>query len=182
MKFTHVNKLAEYVISEYLNNGKKPEINSKDIDVKFTVNAASFVTVYVRGQLRGCIGNVEANGPLYKSVVDNAVSAVSEDYRFVPLTISDLPDLTVEVTILSSLHELKPKTNTELLNYLKLNKPGLMLIKGNKRAVFLPQVWEQLPNPIIFLEELCQKAELDIDAWKNEMKFQIFTKLSETEL
>jgi AmmeMemoRadiSam system protein A len=174
MKFETPEELAKYVIDKFVNDGVKPDISGNDAGKKLRMKAACFVTVYVDGELRGCIGNAMASGPLWKSVAENAVLAVSRDYRFIPVKKEDLPRLTPEVSVLTPLSEHKPKNTAELLQFLEHEKPGLMLTKYGRSALFLPQVWEDLPKPEEFLTHLCLKAGLGSDDWKEDAKFQIF--------
>jgi AmmeMemoRadiSam system protein A len=182
MKFTNAESLAMHIIRGYLIKGEIPEINDIDV-VEFLKNpAACFVTVYFRGELRGCIGNVDANRPLYRSVINNAVSAAGYDDRFEPLSKADLPDVTVEVTVLSPLTDYRPESEEKLLDYLKTKRPGLVIAKQSHQAIFLPQVWEKIPDPEKFLSELCLKAGLPESAWKEGMDFRIFSQVQETDL
>jgi AmmeMemoRadiSam system protein A len=135
------------------------------------------VTVYIDKALRGCIGNAVAVGPLYRSIVENAIYAVSLDNRFEPINVTELPRLTVDVSVLSPLEEYHPIGQSELLKYLKKVKPGLMLAKNGQSALFLPQVWQELPEPTEFLKHLCLKAGLNSNDWQSQMDFWTFTKI-----
>jgi AmmeMemoRadiSam system protein A len=174
MKFETPEKLAKYVIDKFVKEGIKSDIPEDNIAKTLKRKAACFVTVYVDGNLRGCIGNAVATGPLWKSVTDNAVFAVSEDYRFLQIKKDELRNLTLEVSVLTPLSEYKPKSPADLLQFLEHEKPGLMLSKYGRKALFLPQVWEDLPKPEEFLSHLCLKAGLDSDDWKEGMSFRIF--------
>ncbi len=176
MKFSSVNKLADYVVREYVSSSRSPEITAADVSKKLQRRGASFVTVYVDGKLRGCIGNAVAAGPVWESVADNAVSAVSRDWRFDPVERKDLENLSVEVTVLTPLEPYTPENHQALLTYLSHEKPGLLIEKSGRSALFLPQVWEDLPEPESFLTELCRKAGLEDGDWKDRMTFKIFRK------
>ena len=139
MKFEIPEELAKYIIESFVNDGVKPDISVNDTGKRLRRLAASFVTVYVDGELRGCIGNAVATGPLWKSVADNAVYAVSRDYRFARIKKDELPRLTLEVSVLTPLSEYKPENPAELLQFLEREKPGLMLAKYGRSALFLPQ-------------------------------------------
>jgi AmmeMemoRadiSam system protein A len=176
MKFTNKEELAKYTIEYFLDHREKPNMSEEDVDENLKRDAACFVTVYVDGQLRGCIGNAIAIGPLYISIIDNAISAITEDYRFFPITKAEFSKLTTEVTILTPLTEYKPQSSAELLQFLEKEKPGMVIEKNFHRALFLPQVWEQLPKPEDFLSHLCLKAYLPLDEWKRKLKYWTFRK------
>jgi uncharacterized protein len=177
MKFTDINSLAKYTISYYLEYTQKPKIYSIEINQKWTGNAACFVSVYVGNDLRGCIGNYRTFEPLYLNIINNAVSAITQDFRFSPISLLDIPKLKVEVTVLSDPKAYHPTDNNRLIIYLKDNQPGLILEGNEHKALFLPQVWEQLPEPENFLSELCLKANLNADYWKtNPAKYWVFYK------
>jgi AmmeMemoRadiSam system protein A len=177
MKFSNGEDLALYAIRYFLENGKIPDIPETDIDARLNKDAASFVTVYKDKKLRGCIGNAVANGPLYKSIIDNAIYAASRDYRFEPVKLSEFLDLSVEVSVLSPLEKYVLKDIQEFLKFLAKDKPGLMLTKNGRSALFLPQVWDELSQPDEFLNQLCLKAGLAADDWQSQMDFWIFKKV-----
>jgi AmmeMemoRadiSam system protein A len=128
---------------------------------------ASFVTLHtVTGALRGCIGSLIARRALIDDVHANALAAAFHDPRFPPVTPEELPNLVVEVSVLSHPEPLKYKGPKDLIAKLRPNVDGVVLQKGMHRATFLPQVWEQLATPETFLGHLCQKAGLPPDAWR----------------
>jgi len=174
VRFNTAEDLAKYVIGKFVKDGDKPDIPPESIGEALKRIAGCFVTVYVDGNLRGCIGNAVAKGPLWKSVTDNAVYAVSEDYRFTHINKDELGRLTLEVSVLTPLTEYKPKNTPELLRFLQQEKPGLIVSKYGRSALFLPQVWDDLPRPEDFLAHLCLKAGLDPDDWEKGTQFWIF--------
>ncbi|MEW6610449.1 MAG: AmmeMemoRadiSam system protein A [Patescibacteria group bacterium] len=135
---------------------------------------ACFVTLTVRGRLRGCIGHVLPVQALYKDVIENAQAAAFEDPRFFPLDASELPDLEIEISVLSVPEPLQYHDTEELIHYLAAHKPGVILKKNRHQATFLPQVWEQIAQPEEFLSELCMKASLAPDEWKKEITIHIY--------
>lgn len=167
-------KLARLAIRKYLETGEKIKAVSQQ-------PGACFVTLYKHGRLRGCIGNIEPAGPLEQSIIDNAISAATRDGRFEPVQASELPDLQIEVSVLSPLKSFRPKNKQVLIDFLSKHKPGLVIQKFGRRAVFLPQVWEQLSRPEDFLGQLCLKAGLAINDWQAGlpaqagMRFFVFT-------
>ncbi|HPR65053.1 MAG TPA: AmmeMemoRadiSam system protein B [Thermoanaerobaculia bacterium] len=132
--------------------------------------AGAFVTLNKDGNLRGCIGYIEGIKPLYQAVVDNAISASSRDYRFHPVKADELKDISVEVSVLSPL---KP---VDSWSEIKLGTHGVILQKGGRRAVFLPQVATETGWSLEeFLSHLAQKAGLPGDAWREGAEFEVFT-------
>jgi AmmeMemoRadiSam system protein A len=174
--FDAKEKLAKYAIEYYLKNGKVPDIDKKDLPEDFCHPAACFVSIYVDGNLRGCIGDYETCEPLYQNIIKNAINAATLDFRFPPVEISELPKLQIEVSVLTKPLEFRPKNPYRLRQFLGKEKPGLLIEKEGKRALFLPQVWKQIVDPSEFLSHLCLKAGLSSLSWqKPGMKFWTFT-------
>ena len=123
-------------------------------------------TLTINGNLRGCIGYIEPIKPLYQAVIDNARSAVLSDPRFSPVRQDELGKINVEVSVLSNPVPLEFKTPDDLLQKLKPGVHGVILQKGPYHSTFLPQVWEQLPDKIMFLEHLSMKGGMARDGWK----------------
>ena len=153
-----------------INKKKGPfPIESYTITPKLKVNTATFVTLKIRGDLRGCIGSLAPVEPLYLSVHHNAVNAAMHDYRFSPVQSAELPGITVDVSILSPIRDIPN------LDAFKLGQHGIILGKGAARAVFLPEVaTEQGWTKEETLAYLSQKAGLSADAWREGAKFQVF--------
>ncbi len=131
--------------------------------------AASFVTLTMQGELRGCIGTLEAYRPLIEDVQGNAVAAAFQDPRFVPLTAAEFDGVRIEVSLLSELEPMHAKSEDIACGKLVPNRDGLVFKYGSHKATFLPQVWEQLPEPKAFLAHLKQKAGLPADFWHPEV-------------
>jgi AmmeMemoRadiSam system protein A len=125
-----------------------------------------FVTLTKAGQLRGCIGYIEGIMPLYEAVIDNAKNAALSDPRFPPVTPDELADITIEISALTPPQPLEFKDPQDLLNQLKPGEDGIILKDGFHQSTYLPQVWEQLPNKLRFLENLSMKAGMAPDGWK----------------
>lgn len=125
-----------------------------------------FVTLKCGGSLRGCIGCLSAAETVIDGVRDNALKAAFSDPRFPPLTAAELPGLQIELSVLTPLEPLVYDDAAELLSRLHPGRDGVLIEQGGRSATFLPQVWEQLPEPQIFLEHLCRKAGLPGSAWR----------------
>ncbi|CAH1553910.1 AmmeMemoRadiSam system protein A [Vibrio rotiferianus] len=135
---------------------------------------ASFVTLKVNGELQGCIGTIVAHQPLALDVHDKALASAFQDPRFTPLSKKQLSSLSVEVSVLSLPEVLVVASEQALLGYLATHKVGLILSCRQRRALFLPQVWEQLPNPIDFVRHLKHKAGWSESFWDDEMEVKTF--------
>ena len=119
---------------------------------------ASFITLEIEDKLRGCIGSVYPTRPLILDLIDNAKNAGFQDPRFNPLSIEELENIQVSISLISSIERIKFKDEKDLLS--KIYPYGIIIAEGDKRAVYLPVVWEQLPDREIFLNSLKEKAGL----------------------
>jgi len=130
-------------------------------------NGASFVTLTKRGQLRGCIGVLEAHQPLAEDVQEHAIAAALNDYRFPSVSSAELDQLEIEVSRLTVPQPLHYTSPEDLLAKLRPGIDGVTLRDSSgRRATFLPQVWHQLPEKEQFLTHLCQKMGASPDAWR----------------
>jgi len=136
---------------------------------------ATFVTLTLDTALRGCIGSLEARRALAADVHDNALGAAFRDPRFKPLTAEEWTRTRVEVSLLSALEPLPLEDEPSLLRSLRPGTDGLVLEFGHHRSTFLPQVWEQIPEPAQFLINLRRKAGLPPDFWEPGMKVSRYT-------
>ncbi len=146
---------AREAIAERLREGSPLPADPRLLDP-----GATFVTLSRDGALRGCIGSVRALRPLGEDVATNAVAAATLDSRFAPVTANELNDIRVEVSLLSEPTFLDFTSEDQLLKQLRPEVDGLMLFAGCRKAVFLPQVWRQLPDTKLFLAALKEKAGL----------------------
>ncbi|NFV80485.1 AmmeMemoRadiSam system protein B [Magnetospirillum aberrantis] len=135
---------------------------------------ACFVTLKRGGNLRGCIGSPLAWRPLGEDVVDNAVKAAFADPRFPPLSAAELDPLTLSVSVLTPPVPMRFESEMDLLGQLRPGIDGLIIEDGGRRALFLPSVWEQLPDPAQFLAHLKHKAGMAIDHWSAHFKASRF--------
>ncbi len=133
---------------------------------------ATFVTLTQNGALRGCIGSLQAHRPLDQDVRANAVAAAFRDPRFAPLTLAELARTRVEVSLLTAPQPMSFTDEADALRQLRPNVDGIIFSAGPKRSTFLPQVWEQLPEPRVFMAHLKQKAGLPADYWSSEVQLQ----------
>jgi AmmeMemoRadiSam system protein A len=143
-------------------------------DESFQAHYGTFVTLKIKGQLRGCIGNLTPEGSVLEGVKRNAVNAAFHDPRFSSISAAELDQIQIEVSILTEPLLLTYRDSQDLVQKLRVNVDGVIIRKGHASATFLPQVWEQLPRPENFLNHLCMKAGLPADAWKDS-KLEVLT-------
>jgi AmmeMemoRadiSam system protein A len=131
---------------------------------------ATFVTLRRQGELRGCIGNVEPRSPLIEVVRANAVGAALRDPRFPPVRPEELDDLEVEVTLLSEPEPLPAASEEEAIAALRPGVDGVLLRWHHYQSTYLPQVWESVSDPRLFLASLRTKAGLPADLWDEALE------------
>ncbi len=145
----------------------RSEIMGQLKDEIFDLNMGTFVTIHLNKKLRGCIGTLESTESVKNGIMQNSISAAFEDPRFSPLTSEEFRKCHLEVSILSKPIKLKYSNSAELLSKLEPGVHGVIIKKGEARATFLPQVWQQLPDKSSFLSNLCRKAGLYENEWRN---------------
>lgn len=136
---------------------------------------ATFVTLTQAGQLRGCIGTLEARRPLLADVKANAVAAALQDPRFAPLRAGELVHTEIEVSLLSAMQPLQFESEAHALDQLQPGIDGVVFEFERYRSTFLPQVWEQLPSASEFIAHLKHKAGLPPDFWASGVRLQRYT-------
>ena len=152
----------------------KAQVGTSDF-IRLCVPQGAFVTLTIGRELRGCIGSIMPEGPLWESVRANALNAAFHDPRFEPLSKEEFAKTEIEVSALSPLYELKYSGADDLISKLEPRVHGVLLrFKDGSGATFLPQVWDDLPTADEFLSHLCMKAGKPAGAWKNE-KPAVFT-------
>ncbi|WP_299976488.1 AmmeMemoRadiSam system protein A [Desulfobacula sp.] len=127
----------------------------------------TFVSLHKKGDLRGCIGNIEPVKTVFEGVRDNAKHAAFNDSRFSPLSYKELKDTIIEVSILTRPQKLDYTDAEDLIAKLRPDIDGVIIKKHYHSSTFLPQVWKQLKEPKTFLTHLCRKAGLSPDEWKS---------------
>lgn len=142
-----------------------PALRLEDLPETLRAPHATFVTLTSRGDLRGCIGALQASLPLAEDVVEHARAAATEDFRFHPVRPEETSGIEIEISILSDPVPLEYGDADDLVASLRPNTDGVILTSGRHRATFLPQVWEKIPEPHQFLDLLCEKAGLPRRAW-----------------
>ena len=125
-----------------------------------------FVSLHQKGRLKGCIGIIEPEKPLYEGVIDNAKHAAFHDSRFKPLSLEELKDIKIEVSVLTCPEKIEYRDGRDLTGKIRPGIDGVIIRKNSRSATFLPQVWKQLKDPEHFLQQLCMKAGLPPDEWQ----------------
>ena len=144
-------------------------------DQALQARCGTFVTLKIDNQLRGCIGSLSASAPILEGVCDNTLNAALHDPRFSPLGKKELEAVHIEVSVLSEPVALAYTDADDLLARLRPGIDGVIIKSGFANATFLPQVWDQLPQPEPFLSHLCVKAGLPADQWrKGDLEVQVY--------
>jgi len=168
-------KIADEAIKFGLEKHRVLPIKLEDYPEKLRINGASFVTLEINKQLRGCIGTLEAYQPLIQDIAQNAYSAAFDDPRFLPLTAEEYSKLAIHISILSQPTQMSFTSEEDLLKQICPGIDGLILSDCGCRGTFLPSVWESLPQPESFLQHLKLKAGLPEDHWSKTLKVERYT-------
>ncbi len=153
-----------------VNDDELPPIDLTQFSPALREDGASFVTLTRRssGKLRGCIGTLTAYQPLIEDVREHAVAAALEDFRFLPVESEELPKLKIEISRLSKPILLDYANAEDLVTKIRPGIDGVVIEDGQRRATFLPQVWEKIPNIDLFLTALCQKMGASVNLWRQK--------------
>ena len=168
-------EVARASIRHGLDQGQALPVNPEDYPETLRLLRATFVTLEIGGQLRGCIGALAAYQPLVQDVAAHAYAAAFEDPRFPEVRADEFPKLELHISVLSPPEPLRFGSEAELLAQLRPGVDGLILHFRHYRSTFLPAVWEHLPDPYVFLAQLKQKAGLPLDFWSPELQAERYT-------
>lgn len=157
--------LAKRSIEHALASGGPAPLNLDAVPAPLRETGACFVTLNKAGRLRGCIGSPEARQPLARDVSENAYRAAFRDPRFAPLAADEADALNIHISVLSAARPMTFSDEADLLAQLRPGRDGLIIGDKGRRALFLPSVWAQLPDPHMFLNHLRAKAGLAADHW-----------------
>ena len=159
--------IARHTIEQYIKNNTKPEIDEKNLSPIVKTNCGAFVTLKKHGDLRGCIGRFDASEPLYKVIQEMAVASSTQDYRFSPVELNEIPELEIEISVLTPMHRISS------VDELQLGKHGIYIKKGNHSGTFLPQVASETGwTKEEFLGHCAQdKAGIGWNGWKDAELF-----------
>jgi AmmeMemoRadiSam system protein A len=164
--------VARESIQHGLEHGSPLPVDPDRFSARLREPGACFVTLRRSGQLRGCVGSLEATRPLVEDVARNAFASAFGDSRFPSLTRGESADLEIHLSILTPPEPLPCSSEADLLSKLQPGVDGLILRDGARRATFLPSVWESLAEPKAFLAALKRKAGLGEDHWSDGIRFE----------
>jgi len=167
--------LARTSIEASLPTGELAPYSGPPMHADLIRPGASFVTLRVGEDLRGCCGTIEATRPLHVDVWNNAYASAFADPRFPALRPSEWSDTGIEISVLSAPEPCDIRSEAELLEVLRPGIDGLILQAGARRTTFLPAVWEQLPEPRQFVRHLKSKAGWPADFWPPDMQVWLYT-------
>ena len=161
-------RLAREALERGVHRQPLPRLDQASLTPVLRARGASFVTLTEHGQLRGCIGALEPYQPLVDDVREHAIDAALQDYRFPPVQPDELPKIEIEVSRLTVPIPLDYASPEDLLARLHPGLDGVILRDGSRRATFLPQVWEKIPDKADFLSQLCAKMSAPHDLWRRK--------------
>jgi len=168
--------LAGRSIEHGLTNPTVGRLDLGEVPAQLLAPGATFITLSTEAEgLRGCRGVIEARRPLALDVWHNAYASAFDDPRFPPVTADEFADLVVEISVLSELEPLFVANEEELRRVLVPDRDGVVLTWRNRRATFLPKVWEHLPDVREFIAQLKTKAGMPRDFWSPEIDVDVYT-------
>ena len=159
-------KLAQESISTAVQGRVLAAESVGELTERLKCPAATFITLRQEGQLRGCVGNLIARDPLYRSVIHNAIGAALRDSRFPPVAPEELQHIKIHISILSALKSIHFESVDQMLDQMIPGEDGVVLRKSGRAATYLPQVWKTFSQKEAFLDSLSQKAGLKVNAWR----------------
>ena len=164
MQFTDEQKsellgYARQVLVHIVKDGKKVEQDCPDSN--YLESAGVFVSLKKGGELRGCIGYIEPVSTIWDAIADNAVAAATRDIRFSEVSVEELEELKIDISILTPAKECQ-------IEEIEPGKHGVIIKQGPHKATYLPQVWESLAEKEQFFGTLCQKAGLSENCWTDK--------------
>ena len=163
-------QVAEASIRHGLLHGTSLPVDSKNYIESLQAVRASFVTLQKHGDLRGCIGHLEAFQPLVRDIAENAYAAAFQDPRFPSLSDNEIDTLEIHISVLTPPQPMAFNSEKELIAQLRPGQDGLILQDGYNKGTFLPSVWESLPQPSEFIKHLKLKAGLPINHWSESLE------------
>jgi AmmeMemoRadiSam system protein B/AmmeMemoRadiSam system protein A len=173
-----LRRVAGQSIRHGMSKGKPPAVDVKTFAADLQTPRATFITLKKDGRLRGCVGTVSAHRPLINDVVANAYAAAFRDHRFAPLQSDELRGTTLSISLLGIPNAMAFEGEDDLKAQLRPGIDGLIIRDGEQRAVFLPQVWDELREPGVFLAHLKHKAGMTPDHWSDDFTAWRFTSTS----
>lgn len=174
-------RLARSSIEHGLLHGEPIPVDCSELPRALMSPGATFTTLRLENDLRGCCGSLEARRPLAMDVARSAFQAAFRDPRFDPVGRDEVAAIRLEVSVLSPLESIPVTDEADLLSRVKPGTDGLVIVDGARRATFLPEVWESCPDPQQFLARLKVKCGLPEDYWSEQLRFLSYRTTSYTE-
>jgi AmmeMemoRadiSam system protein A len=159
-------ELARQSIISAAESKPLPSVDIEEMPLCLREYRACFVTLHKEGMLRGCTGVLVARSPLVNEVIQTAAQTALQDPRFLPVIPGEADSLDIEISVLTPTQPLALSTPEELPHLIRPGIDGVTLSKNARRATFLPQVWERVPDPVIFLNMLCRKMGFPPNEWR----------------
>ncbi len=161
-------RLARGALLNAAGMGPAPELAETALPAALAQRRGCFVTLSRRGELRGCVGHIFPQAPLYRAVMDTARSAALRDPRFPPVQGREAHEVTIQISLLTEPRPLTCRTPEEALEQIACGTDGVVLRLEGRMATFLPEVWEQFRSKTDFMSRLSRKAGCDPQAWRRE--------------
>ncbi|NQU68780.1 MAG: AmmeMemoRadiSam system protein A [Candidatus Marinimicrobia bacterium] len=136
------------------------------------LHAATFVTLEMNNELRGCVGKLEPDQSILDDVIGNAKSAAMKDSRFNPVSALEVDEITIKISVLSSPQDMRVDSEAQLIKELVPYRDGLVISEGYRKSTFLPSVWENLSDPVEFIQHLKEKAGFSKHYWSKRLRIQ----------
>ena len=174
-KKQQLKELTEASIENGLKYGRAINVDINDLADDLMVARATFVTLKKQGELRGCIGMLEARRALAIDIAENSFAAAFSDPRFPPLQRQELDQISIHLSILSPASEITCQSEMELITQLRPGIDGLILDDGRHRATFLPSVWESLSEPVVSIGQVNSKIEFFVYYWSEDIRAYRYT-------
>lgn len=170
--------IARASIRHGIESGRALMPDRDDLGDNMRAPAAVFITLTRNGELRGCIGSLQATRPLAEAVAESAFNAAMRDRRFAPVGGDELEQLDIEISVLSEMQPIEAESRQALLAQLEPGVDGLLLEDRGYRSTFLPKVWEKMRDADEFLDQLMLKAGLGARHWSSSIRFHRYHTLS----
>lgn len=170
----NLQRIAYISLEKAVRNHKKYSPSRRSYPEEIFDKGASFVTLYKKGELRGCIGSVLPSMSIAQDIADNTYAAALEDKRFSPITAKELPNITYTISLLTGFEEIIYHNEQDLIKKINRDIDGIVIRDGNRQGVFLPDVWKIFPNKEEFFKQLKIKAGLNPNYWSNNIKVYRF--------
>ena len=161
-------RLARETLEKHYEDGSLPEVDESKLTPQLKKVSGVFVTLNKHGSLRGCVGHILPQKPLYEAVMENALSAALRDSRFKPVEKKELSEIHIDISLLTLPEQLDYDSPSDLLRKLVPGRDGVVLKYGGRQSTYLPQVWDQILGKEEFLTSLCRKQGSPGDCWRKD--------------